>query len=66
MPVLTAGTNDIQVEAAARALFERDVRRSIGLAAADYVWPRVAPEYRLQAKAALHAAAAATSGNASP
>jgi hypothetical protein len=44
------------VEAVARALFARDAKRSIGLAGADYVWPRVADEYRAQARVAVEAA----------
>lgn len=44
-----------RIERAARALYERDARRSIGLASADYVWPRVADEYRAQAQTALGA-----------
>jgi len=45
------------IEAAARALFERDMARSVGLDSAARVWERVAPEYRAAARVALLAAA---------
>jgi hypothetical protein len=45
------------IDRAARALWERDARRSIGLASSSAVWPVVAPEYRKQAEVALTAAA---------
>jgi len=32
------------IEAAARALFERDMARSVGMESAPRVWERVAPE----------------------
>lgn len=51
MPVRVV--DDQRLEAAARAAFDDDCRRSIGLDSADYVWPRVRPQYLRQLGLAL-------------
>lgn len=45
-----------RVEAGARALFNDDCRRNVGLEAAPYIWPRVRPEYQRKASIVLAAA----------
>jgi hypothetical protein len=46
---------DRAVEAAARALFERDMARSLKHENLEMIWRRVAPEYREQARVAIQA-----------
>jgi hypothetical protein len=46
---------DAAIERAARALWARDAKRSIGLASSGRAWERVAPEYRHQARAVVAA-----------
>lgn len=45
-----------RVEAGARALFDDDCRRNVGLESAPFIWPRLRPEYRRKVVLVLAAA----------
>ena len=56
-PVPVVPCDEAAVERAARHLYARDAKRSIGLSGGEAIYERVASEYRAQARIALEAAA---------